>query len=45
MAFKKSAASADPCVWTVIELSVFYTAVRSMPLAHASGVLKELARG
>ena len=43
MAFKKSAASAGPRVWTVAELGVFYTEHRSELLAHANRVLKDSA--
>jgi hypothetical protein len=35
VAFKKSAASAGPRVWTVAELGAFYTEHRSELLAHA----------
>ena len=41
MAFKKSAASAGPRVWTVAELGAFYTEHRSELLAHANRVLKD----
>ena len=44
MAFKKSAASAGPRVWTVAELGAFYTEHRSELLAHANRVLKDSAR-
>ena len=41
MAFKKSAASAGPRVWTVAELGAFYTEHRSELLTHANRVLKD----
>ena len=44
MAFKKSAASAGPRVWTVAELGAFYTEHRSELLAHANRVLKDSAK-
>ena len=44
MAFKKSAASAGPRVWTVAELGAFYTERRSELLAHANRVLKDSAK-
>ena len=44
MAFKKSAASAGPRVWTVAELGAFYTEHRSELLAHANRVLKDSLR-
>ena len=44
MAFKKSAASAGPRVWTVAEFSAFYTEHRSELLAHANRVLKDSAK-
>jgi len=44
VAFKKSAASAGPRVWTVAELGAFYTEHRSELLAHANRVLKDSAK-
>jgi RNA polymerase sigma factor (sigma-70 family) len=44
VAFKKSAASAGPRVWTVAEFSAFYTEHRSELLAHANRVLKDSAK-
>jgi RNA polymerase sigma factor (sigma-70 family) len=44
VAFKKSAASAGPRVWTVAELGAFYTEHRSELLAHANRVLKDSLR-
>ena len=44
MAFKKSAASAGPRVWTVAELGAFYTEHRSELLAHANRVMKDSAK-
>ena len=44
MAFKKSAASAGPRVWTVAELGAFYTEHRSELLTHANRVLKDSAK-
>jgi len=44
VAFKKSAASAGPRVWTVAELGAFYTEHRSELLAHANRVLKNSAK-
>ena len=44
VAFKKSAASAGPRVWTVAELGAFYTEHRSDLLAHANRVLKDSAK-
>ena len=44
MAFKKSAASAGPRIWTVAELGAFYTEHRSELLAHANRVLKDSAK-
>ncbi len=44
MAFKKSAASAGPRVWTVAEFSAFYTEHRSELLAHTNRVLKDSAK-
>ena len=44
MAFKKSAKSAGPRVWTVAEFGAFYTEHRSELLAHANRVLKDSAK-
>ncbi len=44
MAFKKSAASAGPRVWTVAELGAFYTEHRSELLAHANRIMKDSAK-
>jgi RNA polymerase sigma factor (sigma-70 family) len=44
VAFKKSAASAGPRVWTVAELGAFYTEHRSELLAHANRVIKDSAK-
>jgi len=44
VAFKKSASSAGPRVWTVAELGAFYTEHRSELLAHANRVLKDSAK-
>jgi RNA polymerase sigma factor (sigma-70 family) len=44
VAFKKSAASAGPRVWTVAELGAFYTEHRSELLAHANRALKDSLR-
>jgi RNA polymerase sigma factor (sigma-70 family) len=44
VAFKKSAASAGPRVWTVAEFSAFYTEHRSELLAHTNRVLKDSAK-
>jgi len=44
VAFKKSAASAGPRVWTVAELGAFYTEHRSELLTHANRVLKDSAK-
>jgi RNA polymerase sigma factor (sigma-70 family) len=44
VAFKKSAASAGPRVWTVAELGAFYTEHRSELLAHANRVMKDSAK-
>jgi RNA polymerase sigma factor (sigma-70 family) len=44
VAFKKSAASAGPRVWTVAELGAFYTEHRSELVSHASRILKDSAR-
>ena len=44
MAFKKSANSAGPRVWSVAELGAFYTENRAELLAHANRVLKDSAK-
>lgn len=44
MAFKKSANSAGPKVWSVAELGAFYTENRSELLSHANRVLKDSAK-
>ena len=44
MAFKKSANSAGPRVWSVAELGAFYTENRAELLAHANRVLKDGAK-
>ena len=44
MAFKKSANSAGPKVWSVAELGAFYTENRAELLAHANRVLKDSAK-
>jgi RNA polymerase sigma factor (sigma-70 family) len=44
VAFKKSAASAGPRVWTVAELGAFYTEHRSELLAHANRIMKDSAK-
>jgi RNA polymerase sigma factor (sigma-70 family) len=44
LAFKKSAASAGPRVWTVADLGAFYAENRSELLAHANRVLKDSAK-
>ena len=44
MAFKKSANSAGPRVWSVAELGAFYTENRAELLAHAKRVLKDSAK-
>ena len=44
MAFKKSANSAGPKVWSVAELGAFYTENRAELLAHANRVLKDGAK-
>jgi hypothetical protein len=44
VAFKKSAASAGPRIWTVAELGAFYAEHRSELLAHANRVLKDSAK-
>jgi RNA polymerase sigma factor (sigma-70 family) len=44
VAFKKSANSAGPRVWSVAELGAFYTENRAELLAHANRVLKDSAK-
>ena len=44
MAFKKSANSAGPKVWSVAELGAFYTENRAELLTHANRVLKDSAK-
>jgi RNA polymerase sigma factor (sigma-70 family) len=44
VAFKKSANSAGPKVWSVAELGAFYTENRAELLAHANRVLKDSAK-
>ncbi len=44
MAFKKSANSAGPRVWTVAELGAFYVENRVELLAHASRILKDSSK-
>jgi RNA polymerase sigma factor (sigma-70 family) len=44
VAFKKSAASAVPRIWTVAELGAFYTEHRSELLAHANRIMKDSAK-
>jgi len=44
VAFKKSANSAGPKVWSVAELGAFYTENRAELLAHANRVLKDGAK-
>jgi len=44
VAFKKSAHSAGPRIWTVAELGAFYTEHRSELLAHANRVVKDSAK-
>lgn len=44
MAFKKSANSAGPRVWSVAELGAFYTENRAELLTHANRVLKDSAK-
>ena len=44
MAFKKSANSAGPKVWSVAELGAFYTENRAELLTHANRILKDSAK-
>ena len=44
MAFKKSANSEGPKVWSVAELGAFYTENRAELLTHANRVLKDSAK-